>query len=112
MDAQEQNNQPVASSPVDSPSVESPPVESPPVESPPVESMSFEDALGELERLVKALEGGTVMLDKAVAYYERGMQLSKHCQKQLADAKGRIDKVRLESGKAVGLESFTSEPSS
>ncbi|MCB1417884.1 MAG: exodeoxyribonuclease VII small subunit, partial [Notoacmeibacter sp.] len=34
--------------------------------------MSFEDALGELERIVENLERGDVPLDRSIAIYERG----------------------------------------
>ena len=37
-----------------------------------IKEMSFEQALGELEKIVSGLEGGNVELDKSIAQYERG----------------------------------------
>ena len=37
-----------------------------------IAAMSFEDALGELERIVENLERGDVPLDRSIAIYERG----------------------------------------
>ncbi len=42
--------------------------------------MSFEDALAELEQIVRRLEAGQVKLDEAIHAYERGAQLKRHCE--------------------------------
>ena len=39
---------------------------------PAIETMSFEDALAELEQIVRGLEGGQQKLEDAIAAYERG----------------------------------------
>ena len=44
--------------------------------------MSFEDALAELEQIVRRLEGGQVKLDEAILSYERGAQLKRHCEQK------------------------------
>ena len=44
-----------------------------------IAAMSFEDALGELERIVENLERGDVPLDRSIAIYERGEALKAHC---------------------------------
>ena len=70
-----------------------------------IEDMSFETALGELERIVDELEGGNVPLDKSIAIYERGKALKDHCDKLLKDAEARIEKITLKSdGSAGGSE--------
>jgi len=46
-----------------------------------IEAMSFEDALAELEQIVRRLEAGQVRLDEAIQCYERGAQLKRHCEK-------------------------------
>ena len=46
---------------------------------PGVEGLSFEDALAELERIVRGLEGGQQKLEDAIAAYERGAKLRRHC---------------------------------
>ena len=46
--------------------------------------LSFEQALRELEGVVRRLESGDVPLDESIDLYERGEQLRKACQKRLA----------------------------
>ena len=71
-----------------------------------IEEMRFEDALQALETIVTSLEGDKVMLDDAVRSYEQGVRLVRHCERKLAEAKSRIDKVRIEDGIAKGLQPF------
>ena len=56
---------------------------------PDVGSMSFEDALAELERIVRGLEGGQQKLEDAITAYERGSTLRRHCEAKLATAEQR-----------------------
>lgn len=73
----------------------------------PVEKMSFEDALRELERIVETLEQGRGSLDDAIAAYERGAALKKHCQKKLEEARLKVEKIKLdESGQPSGTADF------
>ena len=53
---------------------------------PDVSKMSFEDALAELEQIVRGLEGGQQKLEDAITAYERGAALRKHCETKLAEA--------------------------
>jgi exodeoxyribonuclease VII small subunit len=55
--------------------------------------MSFEEALAELEQIVKRLEEGKGKLDDAIDSYERGAQLKQHCETKLSEAQGRVDKI-------------------
>ena len=55
--------------------------------------MSFEEALSALETVVGQLEGGQVPLDQSIALYERGDALKKHCEKRLADAELKVQKI-------------------
>ena len=45
--------------------------------------LSYEDALGELERLVAAMEGGQLPLDKLLDNYRRGAELLALCRARL-----------------------------
>ncbi len=54
---------------------------------------TFEQALEELETLVKDLENGEIELNQAVKKYNEGMKLSKHCHDLLKDAEGVIVKM-------------------
>ena len=53
-----------------------------------IAALSFEDALIELEKLVKQLEDGKAKLDDAVKAYERGAWLKSHCETKLRDQSG------------------------
>ena len=44
---------------------------------------SFEDALKELEVIVKELEAGNVELDDAIDKYTEAMKLAKYCSEKL-----------------------------
>ncbi|HCX14255.1 MAG TPA: exodeoxyribonuclease VII small subunit [Rhodospirillaceae bacterium] len=55
--------------------------------------MGFEEAMKELEGIVRDLEGGNVKLDDAVKFYERGAALKRHCESKLADARNKIEKI-------------------
>jgi exodeoxyribonuclease VII small subunit len=57
---------------------------------PDVVNMSFEDALAELEKIVRGLEGGQLKLEDAINAYERGAALRKHCEEKLAQAEARV----------------------
>jgi exodeoxyribonuclease VII small subunit len=75
-----------------------------------IKEMSFEQALGELEKIVSGLEGGNVELDKSIAQYERGEALRAHCQKLLAAAEAKVEKIKLGSdGKPAGSEPLDAE---
>lgn len=44
---------------------------------------SYEEALAELERLVQAMEGGQLPLDRLLESYRRGAQLLDFCRARL-----------------------------
>jgi exodeoxyribonuclease VII small subunit len=45
-----------------------------------IAKLSFEDALAELDVIVKSLEGGNLKLESAIQAYERGVKLRRHCE--------------------------------
>ena len=55
----------------------------------------FEDALAELDKIVRTLESGTAKLDDSIAAYERGALLRRHCEVKLKEAQARVDKIVL-----------------
>jgi exodeoxyribonuclease VII small subunit len=73
-----------------------------------IAALNFEDALSQLEEIVRGLEGGQVKLDKAVEYYERGAMLKQHCEAKLADARMKIEKI-TGLGDAMKLENVEPE---
>lgn len=56
----------------------------------PIDDMKFETALADLENIVSSMEGGQLELEASIAAYRRGMELMKHCQKQLTHAEEQI----------------------
>ena len=58
-----------------------------------IDKMSFEQALRELEDIVRKLEGGEVELEKSIAIYERGAKLKAHCEARLKAAELRIEQI-------------------
>jgi exodeoxyribonuclease VII small subunit len=69
-----------------------------------IAAMSFEDALAELEGIVRRLEGGQVKLDDAIQSYERGAQLKRHCEKKLNEAQQRVDRIVIGPDGTVAAE--------
>jgi exodeoxyribonuclease VII small subunit len=51
----------------------------------------FESAIAELEKIVKQLEEGDLALEKSLALFERGVELSRYCHEQLGAAQRRIE---------------------
>ena len=59
----------------------------------PVKDMSFEEALAELETIVRQVEQGDVELEKSIAIYERGAELKKHCEARLKSAELKVEQI-------------------
>lgn len=74
------------------------------VASPDIAAMTFEDALAELETIVRRLEKGEGKLDEAIAVYERGALLKRHCEAKLREAQARVDKIVVDAEGGVHLE--------
>ena len=58
-----------------------------------IAKMSFEEAIDELEAIVKKLEAGKGRLDEAIDSYERGTLLRRHCEAKLSEAQARIERI-------------------
>jgi exodeoxyribonuclease VII small subunit len=53
----------------------------------------FEAKVARLEAIVKELENGNVELDRAVALFKEGKQLSRDCETLLKTAQDQIDRA-------------------
>jgi len=71
------------------------------------ESLSFEQAMAELETLVKHLEDGRLPLEEAITSFERGAQLKKHCEQKLLAAKMRVEQITGIKDDGAQLEAFS-----
>jgi len=60
-----------------------------------IAQMSFEDALAELERIVRQIEDGRGKLDEAITAYERGVALKRHCETKLKEAQAKIEQITV-----------------
>ena len=69
-----------------------------------IAAMSFEEALAELEQIVRRLEGGQVKLDEAILSYERGALLKRHCERKLNEAQQRVDRIVIGPDGTVGAQ--------
>jgi exodeoxyribonuclease VII small subunit len=65
--------------------------------------LSFEDALAELERIVRGLEGGQQKLEDAITSYERGTTLRRHCEAKLAEAEARVQAIVAQADGSLSL---------
>ena len=70
---------------------------------PEIAAMSFEDALSELERIVRGLEGGQQKLEDAIGAYERGALLRRHCEAKLAEAEARVQAIVVAADGSLSL---------
>jgi exodeoxyribonuclease VII small subunit len=66
---------------------------------------AFEDALRQLEELVRSLEAGDVPLATLIERYEAGTRLLRACESRLKEAELRIEQIR-QTKDGVQLEKF------
>ncbi len=74
-----------------------------------IAAMSFEDALAELEAIVRGLEEGKGNLGDSIGAYERGAALKRHCERKLNEAKAKVDKISIGPDGVAELESMDLE---
>ena len=72
---------------------------------PPVD---FEGALKELESLVEKMERGDIRLEESLQYFERGIELTRHCQQALQEAEQKVQ-ILLEKGQHTETKPFSDE---
>ncbi len=58
----------------------------------------FEQALAELEAVVERLERGDLPLEEALSVFERGVELTRHCQSALRAAQQRVEILTQRDG--------------
>ena len=68
--------------------------------------LQFEKSLAEFESLVEKMEEGELSLEDSLKHYERGITLSRVCQKALDEAEQRIEKLNVANGE---LEAFSDD---
>ncbi|MBU2644818.1 MAG: exodeoxyribonuclease VII small subunit [bacterium] len=67
---------------------------------------TFEENLAALEQIVQSLEEGTVTLDESLKAFEKGIKLSRSCQKELNRAEKKVEVLVKENDEIKGKETF------
>ena len=70
------------------------------------EEKTFESSVAELEKIVAQLEGGDVTLDESLTLFERGIKLSKSCQKMLDEAEKKVSILMTNDDGEIVKEEF------
>jgi exodeoxyribonuclease VII small subunit len=73
-----------------------------------ISALGFEEALAELEKLVKQLEDGKAKLDDAIKAYERGAFLKRHCELKLREAQAKIEQITVGPDGTISAKPFDS----
>lgn len=73
------------------------------------ERIDFEQALAELEKIVKQLETGNLSLEKSLELFERGVKLARVCKEKLAAAELKVNKLIKEREGEFTEEPFKEE---
>lgn len=60
-----------------------------------IAALSYEAALAQLDGLIQRLEGGSIPLDDAIAAYERGVRLARHCEELLDRTERRVSALMI-----------------
>jgi exodeoxyribonuclease VII small subunit len=65
----------------------------------------FEAAMDELEKLVARMEEGDLPLEETLKQFERGIALTRKCQKALVEAEQKVE-ILVEKAGQTQLEAF------
>lgn len=75
----------------------------------PPESLSFEQAMAQLEAIVREMESGQLALEDSLARFEQGNQLAAFCRERLAETERRIE-VLVKQDERVEWQPVEEEP--
>jgi exodeoxyribonuclease VII small subunit len=68
--------------------------------------LSFEEAINQLEIIVRELESGRTKLDDAVSAYEKAIKLKQLCETKLKAAQLKIEKLEITPSDEVKSSEF------
>ena len=63
-------------------------------------AFDFEKSVEELEQLVGRMEQGDLTLEQSLKEFERGVELTRHCQKALQEAEQKVEILLKKSADA------------
>lgn len=67
---------------------------------------TFEQSITELEEIVEQLENGDVTLDESLGLFEKGIKLSKSCQKMLDTAEKKVSILMMNDDGELEKQDF------
>ena len=70
----------------------------------------FEKALGELEQLVETMEKGELSLEESLKTFEKGIALTRECEKALKEAEQKIETLSRASADADLVSTSGDDP--
>ncbi len=73
--------------------------------------LDFEKSLEELEALVGRMEQGELSLEQSLKEFERGVELTRHCQKALQEAEQKVE-ILLQKSTDGELAPFSTDSDS
>ena len=76
----------------------------------PIAEKGLDTLLADLETVVRQLEAGDLPLEESMKLFERGMELSNRCHKQLDEAEHRVE-ILIKKGNKVRAEPMPDDPS-
>lgn len=76
-----------------------------------ISSLSYEAALAQLDALIQKLEGGSIALEDAIAAYERGTRLARHCEELLDRTERRVSALMVGADGRMTERPLEIEPS-
>ena len=69
----------------------------------------FEESMKELEEIVAKLESGDASLNESLEYFEKGIKLSKSCQKMLDTAEKKVSVLLANDSGELEKQDFINE---
>ena len=71
--------------------------------------MTFEESMGRLEQIVRAMERGDVPLEESLKLFQEGTELVKNCGKLLDEAQLQVNKIMVATDGSPVEEGFADE---
>ena len=71
--------------------------------------MTFEESMGRLEQIVRAMERGDVPLEESLKLFQEGTELVKSCGKLLDEAQLQVNKIMVAADGSPVEEAFADE---
>ena len=71
-----------------------------------MKNTTFEEALANLEDIVKKLELGSLSLEESLLAYEEGIKLARMCAEKLESARQRVSILTMDSNGVVSDRAF------